>query len=150
MRGWLCVVVASLALLGGSAPAAGVPSQARSPATILIETSTGQVLSEHDADSPRPAASLYQLMLALLTLEEAGLGGLPLDAAVSVSEFAVRSGAGGVFNTIVPQTAPPHAVTARGGDTVSHAAGEDGSHVSLRPDKVYRLSDLLKAMLVTS
>src|SRR5574341_310209 len=126
MRGWLCVVVASLALLGGSAPAAGVPSQARSPATILIETSTGQVLSEHDADSSRPAASLYQLMLALLTLEEAGLGGFPLDAPVSVSEIAVQSGGTGALNVPPP---PLQGSRGKGNDAVVPASGEEGSHV---------------------
>lgn len=118
----LCSVLSALFL-----PAvAWCDSTPRPPSTILIDALTGQVLAEHDADTVKPAESLTQLMVVLLALEEARLGALPLDAAITISEMAAKQ---------------------------FPAAGRGASNsmrIPLRADKVYVLNDLLKAVLVSS
>ena len=51
---------------------------------ILMEASTGLVLFEKDADTPRPIASTTKLMTALVVLENAGL-----DEVVSITPESV-------------------------------------------------------------
>src|SRR5262249_13743993 len=93
------------------------------PSAILVDATTGEVLREQDADAPRPPGSLSDLLLVLLSLEEARLGGLPLDVPVTVSSNVAAVGA---------------------------AAARYGSSVPLRAEHTYLLSDLLKAMLIPS
>jgi len=123
MRWWRGGVAVFLVLTGAArmAPATEVAGE---PATILIEAVTGETLSEHDADAPRPLGTLSQLMVLLLSLEEARLGALRLEVPVTVSDTAVR--------------------------TDLAATGSGATRIPLRADKVYLLSDLLKAVLVGS
>jgi D-alanyl-D-alanine carboxypeptidase (penicillin-binding protein 5/6) len=108
-----------VALTVGAAPTGAlVGGPQRAPATILIEADSGQVLREQDADSLRPEGSLNQLMLLLLGLEQSALGALPLDVPVTISQGAVS------------------------------AAAASGIRVPLRSDRVYLLSDLLKAVTI--
>ncbi len=112
------MLLVALALRAPAAARVSVPG--RAPATVLVEAASGQVLREQDADSPRPQGSLNQLMLLLLSLEQAGLGALPLDVPVTVSQTAVN------------------------------AAAASGLRVPLRPDRAYLLSDLLKAVTIAT
>ena len=123
MRWWRGGVAVFLVLTGAArmAPATEVAGE---PATILIEAVTGETLSEHGADAPRPLGTLSQLMVLLLSLEEARLGALRLEVPVTVSDTAVR--------------------------TDLAATGSGATRIPLRADKVYLLSDLLKAVLVGS
>jgi serine-type D-Ala-D-Ala carboxypeptidase (penicillin-binding protein 5/6) len=98
------------------------------PSAILVDAATGEVLRELDADAARPPGALSNLLLLLLSLEEAGLGGLPLDVPVTVSASVAAAGGGGAHRL---QVARP-------------------TRVPLRPDQAYLLSDLLKAMLIVS
>jgi D-alanyl-D-alanine carboxypeptidase (penicillin-binding protein 5/6) len=125
--GWWCAVV-SVVLAISAPPAAASPAVAsRVPASLLIDALTGESLSEEDADTPKPVGLLSQLMIVLLSLEEVRLGALPLDVPVTVSKLAApQAGAGGS----------------------RVAAG--GAGISLYADRVYLLSDLLKAVLVSS
>jgi D-alanyl-D-alanine carboxypeptidase (penicillin-binding protein 5/6) len=108
-----------VALAVGAAPTGAVVSgPQRMPSAILIEAESGQVLRQQDADSPRPEGSLNQLMLLLLGLEQSALGALPLKVPVTISQGAVN------------------------------AAAASGMRVPLRADRVYLLSDLLKAVTV--
>jgi len=122
-------------------PAHGI--EAAAPSTILIDAMTGQVLREENAAAAVRVGSLSHLMLLLLSLEEAGLGALPLDAAVTVSAPA-------------PSTAPmrPAALpgaTKQHGKRLQEAPGPPlQQRLSLRADRAYVLSDLLKAMLLAS
>jgi D-alanyl-D-alanine carboxypeptidase (penicillin-binding protein 5/6) len=108
-----------VALAVGAAPASAVVGgPQRMPAAILIEAESGQVLREQDADSPRPEGSLNQLMLLLIGLEQSALGALPLDVPVTISQDA------------------------------ESVAAASGMGVPLRSDRVYVLSDLLKAVTI--
>jgi D-alanyl-D-alanine carboxypeptidase (penicillin-binding protein 5/6) len=92
-RWWLAFGGVSVLLQVGLAPRAGaVAASPLSPSTILIDAYTGQTLSEQDADAPRPTAGLGQLMVLLLTLEQAEMGALPLAAPVTVSPLAAGLG----------------------------------------------------------
>lgn len=126
MRGWLAVGCVALLMSAHAAPA-HAESVARAPSTILIDALTGEVLSAQNADAPRPAGTLGQLMIVLLSLEEAGLGGLRLEAPVAVSPVA-----------------------AAGAAQIRDASVAAGSGIPLRADKTYLLSDLLKALVITS
>src|SRR5207248_175634 len=99
------------------------------PTSILIDASTGESLREQDAGAARSPGALSDLMLLLLGMEEAGLGALQLDAPVTVSSSGAAGGAGS---------------PARGAHTAS------GNRVPLRRGAAYLLSDLLKAMLISS
>jgi D-alanyl-D-alanine carboxypeptidase (penicillin-binding protein 5/6) len=94
-------------------PHSAVPS-------ILIEASTGQVLNENLADRPAAVGTLAQLMVVLLSIEQAKLGVLPLDVPIAVGPRATAAGGG----------------------------AEAG--VPLRDDRAYLLSELIKAILVAS
>ncbi|MCL2071766.1 MAG: D-alanyl-D-alanine carboxypeptidase [Oscillospiraceae bacterium] len=61
-----------------------------SVAHILIEASTGRVLSEANADERLAPASLTKIMLLLLAAEEINAGRLSFDALVTVSSHASK------------------------------------------------------------
>src|SRR5512143_910649 len=86
-RGWLSAVIICSCAAVRPAPAA----DAARPSAILIEVSSGQSLREENADAGMPPGSLNQLMVVLLSLEEAGMGALPLDAAVTVDAPVAES-----------------------------------------------------------
>lgn len=64
-----------------------------SPAAILIEASTGEVIFEKNADERRSPASITKIMTLLLTFEAVEEGTVSLEDSVLVSEHA--SGMGG-------------------------------------------------------
>lgn len=136
--GW-SVVGCLVVTLGGTPPRCvdALPV----PALLLIDADSGAVLREEQADSARPQGSLSQLMVLLLSLEEADLRALPLDVPVTVSSTA-GSGAlapanvgasAGVRRSVTGGTAPP-----------------SGMRIPLRTNREYLLSDLLKAIVVAS
>ncbi len=128
--GWMCVAVALQLLVKHHAAATPVPPPV--PASILIDAYTGQSLLEDNADALRAAGSLSGLMVVLLGLEQAALGTLPLDAPVTVHAGA--------------------AVGSRPRDTRTRnkAGGGGSTQIPLQADKVYVLSDLLKAVIISS
>ncbi len=71
---------------------ASVPVSAE--ASILIEASTGEVISEHNADERLPMASTTKIMTALVALEMRGL-----DSPVTVSPLAVGVEGSSVYLT---------------------------------------------------
>jgi D-alanyl-D-alanine carboxypeptidase (penicillin-binding protein 5/6) len=58
---------------------------------ILIEASTGQVLAQSSADRPVEVLSLGQLMVVLLSMEQANLGVLPLDVPITIDPSVARA-----------------------------------------------------------
>ncbi len=68
------------------------PVATRVPAWILIDAGSGTVLNEHNADVAYTSGDLNQLMVMLLTLEQAQLGMMPLAAPVTVSPVAAQGG----------------------------------------------------------
>ena len=116
---------------------------ADAPSFILIDALTGQTLREENADAIVRSGSLSQLMVLLLTIEEAGMGALPLDVPVTVSATATTS--------LATSDAPPRVTQTKHAKRVKVAPPPPASPpLSLRAEKAYILSDLLKAMVLTS
>jgi D-alanyl-D-alanine carboxypeptidase (penicillin-binding protein 5/6) len=122
----LCVVLCARVPWAAAVPAAAHPATA-----ILVDALSGESLVEEDADAPRPAGSLNQLMVLLLAIEQAALGAFPLEMLVPVSGVAATA----------PAAGDAHAR----GDAVGTRA-----QIALDASKVYRLSDLLRAVAVSA
>ncbi|MDM4768575.1 D-alanyl-D-alanine carboxypeptidase family protein [Solimonas sp. SE-A11] len=75
-----------LGLLAGAWPAAHAAPLAAVEAQAWLLMRDGELLGEHDADAPRPMASLTKMMTALLVLES----GRSLDEVVAVPAAAAR------------------------------------------------------------
>ncbi len=67
------------------------------PSAILMETSTGTVIFEKDADTARPPASVTKVMTMLLIFDAIEEGQIHLEDQVSVSEYAASMGGSQVF-----------------------------------------------------
>lgn len=67
------------------------------PSVILMETSTGIVLYEKDADTARPPASVTKVMTMLLIFDALEAGKIKLTDEVTVSEHAASMGGSQVF-----------------------------------------------------
>ena len=68
-----------------------------SPSAILIETSSGKVLFEKDADTPRPPASVTKVMTMLLVMEAIERGQFTMEDKVVCSEKAASMGGSQVY-----------------------------------------------------
>lgn len=68
------------------------PGPLAAPAAVLMDMLTGQVLFEHNADEPRPPASITKIMTMLLTYEAVATGRASWDDQVLVSERAQSMG----------------------------------------------------------
>lgn len=119
MPWWRWALAGALVGFVHVAAAAPVKHPPRIPSWILIDASSGAVLDEHDADAAHTSGDFNQLMVLLLTLEQAQLNMMPLAAPVTVSAAAAHPA--------------PWATT-----------------IPLRADQVYELSDLLKAVALST
>lgn len=90
---WVCVWVVLLTQ--------GLPVSAQveitSPAAILIEASTGEVILEQNADERRSPASITKIMTLLITFEKLAEGKISLTDEVLVSEHASSMGGSQVY-----------------------------------------------------
>ena len=86
---------AAALLLGLSAPAQALETRARE--AILLDTTTGAVLFEKDADIPAPPASMSKIMTAYMVFESLKEGRLSLEDELPVSEKAWRKGGSKMF-----------------------------------------------------
>jgi D-alanyl-D-alanine carboxypeptidase (penicillin-binding protein 5/6) len=95
------VLVAALVAAALSAPAPasaqdGGRPDIRAPSAIVVETSTGDVVYERNADQRRSIASTTKLMTALLTVESVALDDVltaaPYNAAPAESQAGLRAG----------------------------------------------------------
>lgn len=68
-----------------------------SEAVILMETESGTVLTEKNADVARPIASVTKIMTLLLIFEAIDSGKIKLTDTVTVSEYAASMGGSQVF-----------------------------------------------------
>jgi serine-type D-Ala-D-Ala carboxypeptidase (penicillin-binding protein 5/6) len=66
-------------------------------AAYVIETSTGRVLFEENANVPLPTASMAKMMTALITMEEIRDGRLKLDTPVTISARASKMGGSQIY-----------------------------------------------------
>ena len=87
----------ALALLGLIAlPAlAAEPPRIQAPSWILMEQDSGTVLAAHDADTPRPPASLTKIMTGFVVFEAIDAGELTLIDRARVSRKAWKAGRAG-------------------------------------------------------
>ncbi|MFA9381984.1 MAG: D-alanyl-D-alanine carboxypeptidase family protein, partial [Acetanaerobacterium sp.] len=69
-----------------------LPVDITAPSAILIETNSGEVLFEKNADERMPPASVTKVMTLLLAVEAIEAGKLSLDDMVSTSENANSMG----------------------------------------------------------
>ena len=67
------------------------------PSAILIESSTGTVIYEKDADTARPPASVTKVMTLLLIFDALESGAISLEDEVTTSEYAASMGGSQVF-----------------------------------------------------
>ncbi|MDR3278105.1 MAG: serine hydrolase, partial [Oscillospiraceae bacterium] len=67
------------------------------PSAILMEKTTGAVLFEKDADTPREPASVTKIMALLLTFEALEAGEISLDDTVTASAAAAGMGEAQIF-----------------------------------------------------
>lgn len=67
------------------------------PSAILMESSTGQVIYDKDADTQRPPASVTKVMTLLLIFDALEDGKIKLEDQVTTSEYAASMGGSQVF-----------------------------------------------------
>ncbi len=67
------------------------------PSAVLMESSTGQVIYEKDADTQRPPASVTKVMTLLLIFDALEDGKIQLEDEVTTSEYAASMGGSQVF-----------------------------------------------------
>ena len=68
------------------------PMRLNCAAALLMEADSGQIISQMNADSPRPVASVTKLMTILLTLEQLEAGRIALSDAITVTDSAAGMG----------------------------------------------------------
>ncbi len=115
MRRWLLCCAAGLL-----AVSVGQASDRMPAASIVVDVTSGAVLSSERADEPYPAGRLHHWLLLLAAQDQAALGTLPLDVPVAVSQETMRT-----------------------------YAAEKRDGFALDAKKTYLLSDLLKAVALT-
>ncbi|WP_333812959.1 D-alanyl-D-alanine carboxypeptidase family protein, partial [Muricomes intestini] len=71
--------------------------QVSAPSAVLMEASTGEVIYEKDADTPRPPASVTKVMTMLLIFDALAEGKIKLEDQVTTSEYAASMGGSQVF-----------------------------------------------------
>lgn len=87
----------SFILIFNSAVFAASPPEIDAKASILMEASTGKVLSEHNADSPLPPASVTKVMTLLLIYDAVHNGKIKWTDNVTVSQHAASMGGSQIF-----------------------------------------------------
>ena len=87
---WSCTTAAGAAVydVGKAPPFASA---------LLVEASTGAVLFEHEADTPRSPASTQKLLLQLVVMDAVAGGRLALSESVRTSARASRTGGSQVY-----------------------------------------------------
>ena len=67
------------------------------PSALLMESSTGQIIYEKDANTKRPPASVTKIMTMLLIFDAIESGKINLEDEVTTSEYAASMGGSQVF-----------------------------------------------------
>lgn len=99
MKTRICCFIIGIIMLTAPAVKAATPEAdgVEAKAHILIEHSTGRVLSEDNADEKLPIASVTKIMTMLLIMEAVDNGVITLDDMVPVSENAMSYGGSTMF-----------------------------------------------------
>ena len=91
------ILLFPLASMAQSVPTAGSMSELPCKSAILMDTETGEVLYEQNADEALPPASVTKVMTLLLVMEAIDAGRIALSDTVSVSANAASMGGSQVF-----------------------------------------------------
>ena len=73
------------------------PVELQAPSAILMDAATGTVLLEHNADEPRPPASVTKVMTLLLVMEALDSGRIGWDDTVTASAAAAAKGGSQIY-----------------------------------------------------
>lgn len=96
------VLISAIILLdSGSQTSAQTAFQTSAKQAILVDTETGRVLYEKDADAPMPPSSMSKLMTLYVLFDQLKNGGLSLDDTFLVSEKAWREREGSTMYVLV-------------------------------------------------
>lgn len=98
MKARICVLFLLITVIFSvTAKAENIPDGVEAKAAILIETGTGTVLGEFNADERLPIASVTKIMTMLLIMEAVDSGEITLKDMVPVSENAMSYGGSTMF-----------------------------------------------------
>ncbi len=92
----LCYVMCFIFLLAMPLKAAAAPA-VEAPSYILMESSTGQIICEQNAEERRSPASITKIMTLLVIFDHIGTGRVQLDSEVMTSAYAKSMGGSQVF-----------------------------------------------------
>lgn len=104
---------------------AAAPPPVQAPSWILMEAGSGTVLAAHDADTPRPPASLTKIMTGFVVFEAIAAGEVALDDRARISRKAWKAGRAG-SRTFVRQGS-----TVRVSDLVRGMAIQSGNDAAM-------------------
>lgn len=130
------------------AAAAPVPPEISAPSAILMESSTGKILYEKDANTPLPPASVTKIMTILLVAEAVDSGRISMDDMVTASENAASMGGSQIYlevgEAMSVRDLLKAIVVASGNDAATamaeHIAGSTEGFVALMNQKAEELS----------
>ena len=92
----LCYVMCFIFLLAMPLKVDAAPA-VEAPSYILMESSTGQIICEQNADERRSPASVTKIMTLLVIFDHIGTGRVQLDSEVMTSAYAKSMGGSQVF-----------------------------------------------------
>lgn len=92
----LCYVMCFIFLLAMPLKVDAAPA-VEAPSYILMESSTGQIICEQNADERRSPASITKIMTLLVIFDHIGTGRVQLDSEVMTSAYAKSMGGSQVF-----------------------------------------------------
>lgn len=123
------------------APTSG--PEVSAPSALLMEASTGQVIYEKNADTPRSPASITKIMTLILIFDALESGKIKLDDIVTTSANAKSMGGSQVFleegETQTVETMIKCIVIASGNDAsvamAEHIAGSEGEFVRMMNER---------------
>lgn len=92
----LCYVICFIFLLSTPLKAYAAPEIA-APSYLVMESSTGQIICEQNADERRSPASITKIMTLLVIFDHLGSGRVRLDSEVMTSAYAKSMGGSQVF-----------------------------------------------------
>lgn len=95
---FLCIVLCAQPVLAEENTEESTSSvEVSAPSALLMESSTGQVIYEKDADMKRPPASVTKIMTLLLIFDALDQEKIKLENEVTTSEYAASMGGSQVF-----------------------------------------------------
>ena len=118
----ICLITMMAGLVGGVATA-NSPPRISSPAAVVIDYDSGEILYEKDANSWRPPSSISKVLTAFVAYEEIAAGRLSLSTVITVSANAAA---------------------------VSRNRNIQGSYVTLTSGAKFTVDELLHLMLLPS